>query len=126
MTMPLGEQFARAIAAKDRDALLAVLAPSVDFRALTPGRSWEADTATALVDDVILGHWFEPSDRIDGIEQIEHDVMVDTERVGYRLRVTNADGVSLVEQQAYLRGDDDGIAWLRIVCSGFRPIATPR
>ncbi len=124
MEMPLGERFARAIAAKDGPALLAALSPNVDFRALTPGRFWEADSAAEVVDEVILGHWFEPSDRIDGIEQIENDAVADTERVGYRLRVTNADGTSLVEQQAYLRAGDDGITWLRIVCSGYRPIAT--
>ncbi len=101
MEMSSGERFARAIAAKDGPALHAVLSANVDFRALTPGRFWEADTAAEVVDNVMLGHWFEPSDRIDGIEQIESDVVVDTERVG-----------------------QTGIEWLRVVCSGFRPIGT--
>src|SRR5690348_604320 len=100
MGMPIGERFARAVAAKDAPALVELLAPEVDFRAMTPGRFWEAGSAAELVDDVILGHWFEPTDRIDGIEGIETDVVVDRERVGYRFHVSNDDGAFVVEQQA--------------------------
>jgi hypothetical protein len=122
MEMPVGERFARAVAAKDAPALLGLLAPQIDFRAMTPGRFWEASSAVEVVNDVILGHWFEPTDRIDAIEGIEHDVVVDRERVGYRFRVTNEDGAFIVEQQAYLGVQDDAVTWLRIMCSGFRPI----
>jgi len=41
--------------------------------------------------------------------------------VGYRFRVKNPDGIFLVEQQAYLSQDDGQIAWMRVVCSGYRP-----
>ena len=41
----LGEEFARAIAAKDADALRRVLHPELEFRAMTPRRFWEADDA---------------------------------------------------------------------------------
>lgn len=64
MDVPIGERFARAIAAKDAAALRELLAPEIDFRAMTPGTFWETDTAAQLVDGVILGQWFEPSDRI--------------------------------------------------------------
>jgi hypothetical protein len=63
MTKELGERFARALAAKDRDALLSVLAPSIDFRGLTPNEPWEANSAQSLVDDILLGSWFEPNPR---------------------------------------------------------------
>jgi hypothetical protein len=125
MSEPIGERFARAIAAKDAPALRRLLAPQVDFRALTPGRFWEADSAAEVVDEVILGHWFESTDRIEAVEAIENDRVVDRERVGYRFRVRNADGPFLVEQQAYLGVEDDAITWLRIVCSGYRPIEQP-
>jgi hypothetical protein len=120
--MPIGERFARGIAAKDGQTLLELVAPQVDFRALTPGRVWEASSAAEIVNDVILGHWFAPSDRIVAIEGIENDVVVDRERVGYRFRVTNDDGEFIVEQQAYLGVEDDTIAWLRVMCSGYRPV----
>jgi hypothetical protein len=122
----LGERFAKAFAAKDADALLDVLTPAVDVKAMTPGRIWEPITARELVHDVILGVWFEPDDRIDALERVEHgDPVVDTQRVGYRLRVTNPHGEWLVEQQVYYRTRDDRIEWLRIMCSGYRKVRAP-
>jgi hypothetical protein len=117
-----GERFARAIAAKDESALLDVLAPDVDFRAMTPGRFWEAASAKDLVDDVILGHWFEPSDHIDALQSVESESVADRERVIYRFQVTNADGAFLVEQSAYFEVVDDRISWLRVMCAGYRPL----
>ncbi|HTK17102.1 MAG TPA: hypothetical protein VL769_11965 [Acidimicrobiia bacterium] len=120
--MPIGERFVRAIAARDRRGLLDLLAPHIDFRAMTPGRFWEASSAAEVVDEVILGHWFAPTDRIEAIESIEHDVVVDRERVGYRFRVSNADGEYAVEQQAYLGAQNDVIGWLRIMCAGYQSV----
>jgi SnoaL-like domain len=119
---PAGERFARAIAAKDASALLDVLAPDVDFRAMTPGRFWEAGSPQEIVDDVILGRWFEPSDHIDALESVESDTVADRERVIYRFHVTNADGSFLVEQSAYFEVVDDRISWLRVMCAGYRPM----
>jgi hypothetical protein len=67
---------------------------------MTPGRFWEADSPMQLADEVILGKRFEPTDRIESIEGIEHGEVVDRERVSYRFRVANDDGAFLVEQQA--------------------------
>lgn len=123
METQLGTRFAEAIAAKDSAALLSVLAPDVDFRALTPGRFWEASTAAEVVDDVILGHWFEPSDTIDSLYALEAGTVVDRHSVAYRFAVTNADGTFTVEQQAYFDVVDDRIGWMRVICSGYRPVA---
>jgi hypothetical protein len=114
--------FARALASKDRQGLLELLAPDVDFRAMTPGRFWEAETPAQIVDDVILGHWFDPGDHIEDLVSVETDQVADRTRIGYRLRVRNEDGLHLVEQQAYLNETDGRIGWLRIMCAGYRPI----
>jgi hypothetical protein len=82
MSMQIGERFARAVAAKDAPALLGLLAPEVDFRAMTPVRFWESNSAVEVVDDVVFGKWFEPTDLIESIEGIENDVVMDRERVG--------------------------------------------
>jgi hypothetical protein len=37
-----GAEFARALAAEDSSRILALVHPEVDFRGLTPNRSWEA------------------------------------------------------------------------------------
>ncbi len=58
MMATTGEQFARALAAKDGAALRALLADTLDFQALTPGRHWQAATSRQAVEEIILGHWF--------------------------------------------------------------------
>lgn len=117
----LGEDFARAIAAKDHDRVRTLLHPELDFRAMTPSRIWEADGPEDVVSALCI--WFDSDDHIDGLDVVETDAFADRERVGYRLRVHNADGEYVVEQQAYLSERDGRIGWLRIMCSGYRPVS---
>jgi hypothetical protein len=117
-------RFASALAAKDRDAMLALLGPEVEFRALTPRRTWEADDPQAVL-EIVFGNWFDDSDRIEALESVESDVVADRERLRYRLSVSNPEGSFVVEQQGYLTAGEDGrIEWMRLVCSGYRPVAT--
>jgi SnoaL-like protein len=121
MTTPtLGQEFAEALANKDFARVSSVLHPEVDFRALTPGRAWEASGASAVVDDV-LRRWFEDSDQLERLVSVETDVVADRERVAYRLEGHNPDGRFVVEQQAYYSNRDGQIGWMRVLCSGFRP-----
>ena len=122
MTDSLGDRFARAIADKDADALRALLTDDVDFRAMTPGRFWEGSTPDDVV-DAALGHWFDAGDRIDELVHVSAGAtVVDTAAFGYRVRVTNDDGPHLVEQQGYYRASGDRIGYLRLMCSGYRPL----
>jgi hypothetical protein len=120
----LGADFARALAAKDFGRILELMHPEIDFRGLTPSRHWEATDPGALISGV-LREWFEDSDEILALERLESDVVADRERVGYRFSVRNPDGRFLVEQQAYLSARDGRIEWMRVLCSGFRPIGAP-
>ena len=122
MTPPstLGEEFARALAVKDFDRILGLMHPEIDFRGMTPNRTWEPGDADAVISDV-LRHWFEDSDEILALEQVESDSFADRERVGYRFSVRNPDGDFVVDQQAYLSARDGRIGWMRVLCSGFRP-----
>jgi hypothetical protein len=122
-TTTLGPDFARALAAKDSSRLLDLLHPQIDFRGLTPNRSWEATDRDAVV-SVLLGEWFEEGDEIEGLERLETDVVADRERVGYRFNVGNPDGRFVVEQQAYLSNRDGRIGWMRVLCTGYRPAAS--
>ena len=97
-----------------------LLHPEVDFRGMTPGRVWEADGPGDVL--AVLGTWFDVGDVIEGVELVESDGFADRERVGYRLRVRNGEGLHLVEQQAYLTERDGRIGWLRIMCAGYRPV----
>jgi hypothetical protein len=122
MSEAIGAQFVKAMTDKDHDALRAVLAPDVDFRALTPRMFWEAATADALIDDV-FGEWFGPDDNVDAIESMEHDTVVDRERIGYRIRVTRDNAPHVVDQQAYFHVTDGQIDWLRIMCAGYQRVS---
>jgi hypothetical protein len=120
--MELGTAFAQALAAKDFGRIEELLHPEVDFRGLTPRRDWEAQGAGRVIDS-ILRQWFEDADDVEELVHLEQDGFLDRERVGYRFRVRNPDGEFLVEQQAYLAERDGRIGWMRVVCSGFRPVA---
>jgi hypothetical protein len=117
----LGTAFATALAAKDYEAIRAILHPAIDFRGLTPSRNWEASDAETLI-GTILTKWFEDSDEIVELLKLEADAFADRERVGYRFLVRNPEGLFEVEQQAYIGEVDGRIGWMRTVCSGFRPV----
>jgi hypothetical protein len=118
----LGARFARAIAAKDAAELRALLADPVDFRALTASRTWESTSAAEVVDKIILGAWFEPGDHVEQLVSVSTGRVRDRGHVAYRLRVRNEGGEFLVEQQTYYGLTDGRIGWLRVLCSGFRPV----
>ena len=118
----LGTAFATALAAKDFDAIRDLLHPEIDFRGLTPRRGWEASDPDTVIDGV-LRQWFEDSDEIEELLALETDAFADRERVGYRFRVRNPEGLFEVEQQAYIGEVDGRIGWMRVLCSGFRPVA---
>lgn len=117
-----GVEFARALAEKDSERLRELLDPAIDFRGLTPSRAWEAGGVEGVL-ATLLGSWFEDKDEIESLERVETDTVADRERVGYRFSVRNPDGRFVVEQQAYLSACDGRIEWMRVVCSGFRPVA---
>lgn len=117
----VGERFARALADKDPVRLKALLRSDVDFRAMTPGKFWEATDADVVVDDTILGTWFDPERRITDVIVVETDRVGSLDRVGYRFNVERPDGEFVIEQQAYFETDGEKISWLRIMCSGFLP-----
>lgn len=118
----LGTEFVRALAAKDVGRLSSLIDPRIDFRGMTPNRIWEASDRNAVL-EILLANWFEASDEIQAVERLETDAFADRQRVGYRFSVNRPDGRFLVEQQAYLTPRDGQIAWMRVLCSGYRAAA---
>jgi hypothetical protein len=116
----LGTDFAHALAAKDFGRIVDLMHPEIDFGGMTPKRTWAASDGDTVISD-ILRQWFEDSDEIEALERLESDAFADRERIGYRFRVRNPDGLFVVEQQAYLSARDGRIGWMRVLCSGFRP-----
>jgi hypothetical protein len=118
-----GARYVDALAAKDTRALLDLFAADIVYRGLTPSRFWEALAPDEVVQHVLY-QWFEPADVIEGVEQVEVGEIIGRERVDYRLRVRNRDGVFAVEQRAYLDVNDDGrISRMNVMCAGYRRVA---
>ena len=117
-----GEALARALAAKDADALCALLADQVDFQALTPGRHWQAGTAGQAVREIILAYWFGEGDDVTELCSVTSGRVLDREHVAYRVRVRRSGHDYLVEQQAYYLTDGPRITWMRVLCSGYQPV----
>lgn len=117
MTNP-GAAFAYALAKKDEPAVRAVTSPELDFRALTPGRFWEAGTQDELL-AILFGTWLEPADEVVELVSVTTGEVSTRQHVTYRLHLRNADGDSLMEQQMYYQATDGRITWARLMCSGF-------
>ncbi|HEU4810821.1 MAG TPA: hypothetical protein VFT00_01650 [Nocardioides sp.] len=117
----IGEELARALAGKDAPAVRRLLADDVDFKALTPGRFWEAGSVDEVV-EVFFGSWFEPSDEIRALLDVRTGEVGDRQSVTYRLQVHNDDGGHEVEQQAYFSTVDGRVSFLRVLCSGYMPV----
>jgi hypothetical protein len=115
---PLGRAFAEAVGAKDFDRMAALMHPDIDFRAMTPGRVWEAPDAERVLSDVFR-RWWEDDD-IDELLSVETDAFADIEHVSYRYRGRSEDEPFIAEQQAYYRVRNGQIEWMRIMCSGTR------
>ena len=113
---------ARAIADKDAARLRQLFTTPVTFRAVTPGRFWDADTAVAVVDDLVMGTWFGPGTAITELTGLESDTVGDVEKVSYRMSLELGSGPAVVEQVAYYTAVDGCITDMRLVCSGFRPV----
>lgn len=118
----LGRRFVEALAIEDVEALRAVLHPEVDFRGLTPNRFWEAHDRDAVL-EIVFGVWFGADDELEELVLLHSDAFADREQVRFRFRGRNRDGPMVVEQQAYLTERDGLIGWMRVVCSGQRPLA---
>lgn len=118
----LGAAFAQAYTSKDHERMAGLLHPEIDFRALTPNRSWEAHDPETVIEQVLKA-WLEDDEEVEELISVESDTVGDRERVGYRYRLRRPDGVFVVEQQAFLGERDGRIDWLRLVCSGSRPVS---
>ena len=113
----VGERFVQALLAKDWTRVENLVDPEIDFRALTPGRPWEATTRKDLVEDVFQ-QWFGPTEDIYEILAISTDRVLGRNRVVYRFRLRNPDGDYVSEQTAYYDEAKGRITNLRILCTG--------
>jgi hypothetical protein len=117
MAASLGEAFAEAFAAGNEDGVRRLLHDEVDFRGLTPNKTWQASGPGDVISEVIRP-WLEDSGEIEELVEVSTHAFADTESVSYRFRGRDEDGEYVCEQHAYLTERDGSIDWMRVVCSG--------
>jgi len=120
-THDVGERWAAALRAADFAGLGRCLAPDVRIRAVLPSRFANAtgrDEAVAL-----LRQWL-GGDRGFAVLAASSGLVGDVLRIDYRVRISGPEPC-LMEQHGYGRVGADGIADLRLVCSGWIPVPTP-
>jgi hypothetical protein len=118
MTASLGQAFAEAFTAGEEERIVRLLHAEVDFRALTPNKTWQAKGPGDVVSEVIRP-WLADAQVIDELVEITTHAFSDTESVTYRFRGRDSEGEYICEQHAYLTEREGLIAWMRVVCSGF-------
>ena len=117
----IGERWAAALRAADFAGLGRCLAPDVRVRAVLPSRFADAsgrDEAVAL-----LRQWL-GGERGFTVLAASSDMVGDVLRLGYRVRIAGPEPC-LMEQHGYCRVGADGVADLRLVCSGWLPVPPP-
>jgi hypothetical protein len=114
-----GPAFAQALAVRDFEKLQSLLDPEIEFRALTPRRTWEADGDGPTVD--LFRRWFDEATAIDHVDRVETHTVGDRRHLVYRFSGHDDGGSFVVEQQIYFTEREGRIDWMRMMCSGFRP-----
>jgi TusA-related sulfurtransferase len=122
-TTDIGRRLAKAIAERDRGAVLAELAPDVWMRFLIPSGPSEVHGADAAAATFL--QWFGHTDVLRTLD-VSVAPVADRTSLRYRFELHESDGWSVAEQQLYLDVDADGLIFgIDLMCSGFRPIGDP-
>jgi hypothetical protein len=114
-----GTGFITALAQRDFARLANALTPDVRMRALIPPGPIEISGAEVAA--AKFSSWFADAEEFELIRS-GSDRVADRLHVFYRLRLKKpGDRRKIVEQHLLCATDDDRIAALDLVCSGFRP-----
>ncbi len=118
-----GRAFVDALAARDFEALRAVLAPGVRFRLLLPSGPEEHKGAALAVGK--LAGWFGDADHFE-LQGSTVDRVGDLVGISYRFRLHRPDGWHVIEQRLFGDVDEEGrLGRFDLLCSGFRPLPEP-
>jgi hypothetical protein len=119
--LDLGRRLIDGIVAHDWQAITDCFEPDARLRAVVPKESPFRDRVGAEEAAEQLRRWFGDAD-VTELMSSTIEPMEDRVRVAYRIHEHEPDGWYVVEQQAYLTAGAHGIAFMNLVCSGFRPV----
>jgi len=117
----VAERFLLALQAHDFEGIASCFAPDGRLRALVPTAVREDEGSDAVAER--FRYWVgEMTDF--AISETAVEEFVDRVHVRYRMSgIDPEDGAVTCEQQAYLTLENDAIAAMNLVCSGWRPAA---
>jgi hypothetical protein len=117
----IGKRWAAALRAADFAGLGRCLADDVRIRAVLPSRFADASGRDAAV--ALLRQWL-GGERGFAVLAASSGMVGDVLRLDYQVRISGPEP-RLMEQHGYGRVGADGIADLRLVCSGWIPVPSP-
>ena len=117
----VGFAFVDALSRRDPIAMVRLLHPHIEFRALTPGRDWSADDATSVVHGIILGTWFKGVDEDMTVATVAGGSVGMRSVVDYELHLTRGGDPYRLAQHAYFDVSGGRITSMRVLCSGYQP-----
>ena len=122
-TCAAAKRFVEAIAAGDRDGIVAALAPDAGLRYLVPKGPSQVDGAAEVAAKFL--QWFGDADALE-VQSLSVEPLAGRISVRYRFRLRETEMWEVVEQQMFLDPDEEGrIAAIDLLCSGFRPSESP-
>jgi len=114
------DRFLDAVAATDFDAIAGCFADDARMRALVPSRLRDESGPDAIAERYRF--WLGGADTVELVDR-EHDDILGSERLRYRLRIVHPkNGEQVMEQEGYATVNGDRITALNLVCSGFLPL----
>ena len=116
-----GRAFIAAIVAHDWDRIAACFEPDATFRGLVPKASPLRERTGGDEAAAQIRAWFGDADVTELVTSTVEQ-MHDRIHLAYQIREHEPDGWYLVEQQAYITPGENGIAYMNLLCSGFRPV----
>lgn len=119
--LAIGQRFIDAIVAHDWAAIAECFEPEGRLRAVVPNRDPFRDRIGGEEAAAQLRRWFGDADATELLSSTV-EPMADRFHVAYRIHEHEPDGWYLVEQQAYITMGTHAIAYMNLVCSGFRPV----
>jgi hypothetical protein len=121
--LELGHRLIDGIVAHDWQAIAACFDPGARFRAVVPNENPFRDRVGGKEVAAQFQRWFGDADVTELLDSTVERVE-DRVHLAYRIHEHEPDGWFVVEQQAYITPGDRGIAYMNLVCSGFRPVPT--
>jgi hypothetical protein len=119
--LSMGRSFIDSIVAHDWDRVAACFEPGARFRAVVPNANPFRDRTGGTEAAAQIRAWFGDADVTELVGSTV-EPMGDRVHLAYRIHEHEPDGWYLVEQHAYITPGAQGIAYMNLLCSGFRPV----